>query len=250
MSASIAIQDLPQQNPKVKAIMSNLNHEIVATIPLKRLNCSFDIVNVDDHAQNLRDIVRQEARKNRADVIIVYAVRKVGCPSCREHALQLSELAQKDRRVHLMGVVKETGIADDVLLEFYQDYFGRHDLYKDEKWRVYKAMGNHKLSLRQAMLGFFRSRRRFREKNIKMPTSKSVGESLIQGGIVMFDREGDLHFAYNEEFKEFDMDMIAQVMVDIRRRRRAAKKTSSSIIPSITETSPDLSDSSLSAEEI
>lgn len=153
-------------------------------VPLKRVNCSFDVVNVAAETQSLREIVRQQARQNRADLVICYAIRQPGCVSCREKALQLVELAALDRRVHLMGIFKGTGDTNnhcehdnndnEVLLEFYQDYFGRHTLYRDDKWKIYQAMGNKRLSLRQALVGFFRSRRRYRERNITMGTKKKT----------------------------------------------------------------------------
>lgn len=207
------------------------------SVPLQRLNCSFDVVSVaiERESSSLRDLVREQARKNRADLVIVYAVRQPGCFSCREHAMQLVELAQSDRRVHLMGIVKETGVADDVLLEFYQEYFGRHALYKDDKWKVYKAMGNKKLSLKQLILGFFRSQRRFREKNIQVPNMKK-GDSWLQGGMMMFDRSGDFHFAYNTEFQEIDMDLIGKAMTEARRQYRANKRSPSTTMSSSSST--------------
>jgi hypothetical protein len=190
-------------------------------VPLQNLNCSFDVVTPRE-TSSLKHIIKQHSKINHTDVTIMYAIRQPGCPSCREHGLQLQKFSSTDRRLALIGAVKETGKADEEILRFYQDYF-RNPIYKDEKWNVYKALGGRKLSFKQAFLGFLRSKKRFRRKNISI--GKHATEAFVQGGVLIFDREGQLRFAYNEEFKELDMELVASAVAETRRLSRS-KRTS------------------------
>lgn len=190
-------------------------------VPLQNLNCTFDVVTPRE-TSSLQQIIKQHSKINHADVTIMYTIRQPGCPSCREHGLQLSEFSVTDRKLALIGTVKETGKADEDILRFYQDNF-RNPIYKDEKWNVYKALGGRKLSFKQAFLGFLRSRKRFRRKKISM--GKHGTEAFIQGGVLIFDRDGQLRFAYNEEFKELDMELVASAVAETRHLSRSKRTT-------------------------
>ena len=100
------------------------------------------------------------------------------------------------------------------------------------------------------MVGFFRSQRRFREKNIQL-ASKKKGDSWLQGGLMMFDRAGEFQFAYNTEFQEFDMDLITKAMKETRRQYRTHKQissTASTSSASMTAVSIEESSSSMGDE--
>merc|ERR1711894_137469 len=79
--------------------------------------------------------------------------------------------------------------------------------------------------MKEAMLGFFRSRRRFRQKRIE--SGKCATEGFLQGGILIFDRHGNLTFAMKEDFQELDMELI-QAAVEETRRRSSSKKSKAS----------------------
>ena len=192
------------------------NKESLYKVPLQELNCSFDVVTTLPEMQPLQHVVKQHAKHNHADVTIMYAIRQPSCPSCREHGLQLQEFAAHDRKLALVGAVKETGVADQEILAFYQRFF-RNPIYKDPKWNVYKALGGHKISIRSTVLGIFRSMKRFHEKGIPLFHSGPAGESFLQGGILIFDKHGNLRYTYNEEFKEYDMDLVAAAVAETRR---------------------------------
>mmetsp|Transcript_4866 Transcript_4866/g.10092 ORF Transcript_4866/g.10092 Transcript_4866/m.10092 type:complete len:194 (-) Transcript_4866:295-876(-) len=140
--------------------------------------------------------------------------------------------------------LKETGKADEEILRFYQDYF-RNPLYVDEKWNVYKALGNQKLSMKRALFGLFRSQKRYRQKGIC--SGHCATEGFVQGGILIFDRDGELHFALQQEFKELDMELLAAGVDQARRRFRQKRKasvtgstlTSSTVSSSATVTSEE-----------
>lgn len=149
-------------------------------------------------AKSLSRTVRRLSRKQRSEVTVVFAVRKPGCGACREHGLQLTELAAEMKDVSFMGIVKETGADDAGLVEFYEDYF-HFPLYKDAKWEVYRAMGSRKLCVRRLMSGYFKAKKRLADKQICMSRS-FAGDTRLQGGVLIFDKNGTLRYACEENF--------------------------------------------------
>ena len=184
-------------------------------IPLQKVDCSFDLVTEIPGYIYLQDVVKRNAKQNRADVTIMYAIRQPSCPSCREHGLQLKDFAAKDHKLALIGAVKEAGTADVELLTFYQRFF-RNPIYKDEKWNVFKALGGRKMSIMEAVIGFMRSKKRFQRKGIPLVTKHRAGDSFMQGGVMIFDKNGELRFTYNTEFQEYDMDLVSAAVKEAR----------------------------------
>jgi AhpC/TSA antioxidant enzyme len=188
------------------------------------LNCSFGIVTErrEIGPRTVRSICQLSWKQWDADVTIIFAVRRAGCGACREHALQLNDIVSqlknesideeaslrsdapsvepllRTRQVELVGVVKETGVDDDALLDFYEKYFMKHQLYKDSKWQIYNAMGPRKLSVARLLTQTARLARRYRKKNIvNVPFG---GDIFTQGGVLIFDKEGVLRYAYLERY--------------------------------------------------
>jgi hypothetical protein len=126
---------------------------------------------------------------------------------------QLTQLAAQEKRLALWGILKETGVDDVGLLDFYEKYF-RFPLYKDPKWLVYKAMGNRKITLKSLMKGLLKSRGRYKKKNIDQTTG---GEGWVQGGLLIFDRNGQLRFGSEENFgHELNLDELAAAIRQCR----------------------------------
>ena len=98
--------------------------------------------------------------------------------------------------VAFCGVVKETGVDDSGLLDFYGSYY-KFNLYKDGAWKLYKAMGERKISWTNLFKGIWKMRKRQSDKGI---SGNLVGEGWIQGGVLVFDSSGTLRYAYEEEF--------------------------------------------------
>lgn len=129
---------------------------------------------------------------------------------------QLSELATRhfDDKFGLWGIVKETNVDDQGLLDFYQQYF-TFDIYRDELLATYEAMGNRMIRLTtwnpiRWYRGFWDLTSRLQQKNIK---GNLKGEGMLQGGILFFDKAGVLQFAYEEEIgDEFDVEEILAVL--------------------------------------
>jgi hypothetical protein len=103
----------------------------------------------------------------------------------------------------LFGVVKETGVDDEGLADFYTNFYP-FPLYRDEQLSFYKALGNHKLVSSfpwnpfKIVKGFSWVRQasnRVGEKNI---TGNLTGEGFTKGGVILFGKDGTQKYAYLE----------------------------------------------------
>merc|ERR1712232_1500933 len=128
--------------------------------------------------------------------------------------------ASEDKKIRLVAAIKETGeqFVDQALIDFYQDYF-HHPMYKDPHWKVFKAMGGGKIStssiLKRASSVFKRIRSKGIESNIK-----GDGDFWTKGGVLIFNRKGELKYAQYERFgKELDMVAIKDAIHSIRAER-------------------------------
>jgi hypothetical protein len=183
------------------------NARLFDEIPLIPLNCTFGVVN-EKSPVSFKSALRQESKLTggkRADVSIVFVVRRPGCVGCREHGLQLTELAREQKDVSFWGIVKETGVETDGILTFFKDYF-HFPLYKDEKWRTYKAMGDRKLSPLTAIKRALAARSRWAKKGIA--NEFKAGDIWVQGGVLLF-KNGKLRYACQEDYgRELDINHI------------------------------------------
>jgi hypothetical protein len=193
-------------------------------IPLNLINCSFGIVRTQDQPTTLQSIVKSQRKATGVDAVVVFAVRTPGCAACREHGVQLSEwvskyskLSKKHPSVSLIGIVKESGTpaTDEALLNFYQDYF-HHPICQDSKWQVYQALGGRKLSIWKVLCRLRKARQRWASKNI---INQPQGEVWMQGGVLVFDKRGDLqHVMYEKFSKMFDTEALDVVVHNIKQQ--------------------------------
>jgi hypothetical protein len=100
----------------------------------------------------------------------------------------------------VFGVIKETGVDDEGLLEFVLQFPDK--LYRDTTLAFYEAMGGRKLSIMSMLYKFVVKRaemkelgKRMKEKNLK---GNLKGEGKKQGGLVIFDKNGDPKYAFLE----------------------------------------------------
>jgi len=124
---------------------------------------------------------------------------------CREQGQQLTDLVTDKTRpldgFELFGLVKETGVDDQGLTEFYKDSFN-FPLYKDEALVFYNEFyGMRKLKLTtwnplRLYRGYKDMSKRLKEKTLE---GNLVGEGLVQGGIIIFGKDGKPKYAYEEE---------------------------------------------------
>ena len=127
-----------------------------------------------------------------------------------------------------MATTKETGPDDQGLLEFYQDYFNSYPIYKDEKWELYKAMGGKTIGFFKLLSGVLKANKRWKEKKIeKSKTNHKSKVAWMTGGVLVFDRAGELVYVLEEKVgEEFDMEQI-QLAIQEARLRNVADTNSS-----------------------
>lgn len=194
-----------------EALLKNV--KCLLSLPLVPLNCSFGVVS-EAQTMPLNKMLRKERKKTHSNVTILFAVRRPGCPACREQAMQLSEFAAKDGDIALVATIKETGPDDQDILDFYEKYF-RHSIYKDSQWGIYKAMGSRKISGFGFIKGLVKSLQRYQQKNIDYTVGKSDG--WMQGGLLIFDKRGNLRYVYEETFgDEIDLELLESAVAEAR----------------------------------
>jgi thiol-disulfide isomerase/thioredoxin len=185
-------------------------------VPLIPMNCSFGIVTKKpEQVQPLQTAVKNQCRQDSTDVAIVFAVRRPGCGFCREHGLQLTQLA-KEEDLAMLAVVKGDSTLDENLLEFRRDYF-RFPIVQDEKWLLYKFMGDKVLSVGNILKSFMGSAgKRHAKKNI-VTRHNSEEDGKTAGGILILDKTGEIKYAYEELFgEELDIEAIRGAIHAIR----------------------------------
>lgn len=168
------------------------------------------------------------AQASSTDVSLAFVVRRPGWVLCREHGQQLSELVASFHKdtVSLWGIVKETNVDDAGLADFYHDYF-TFSLYRDVNLQVYKSLGNRKLSLHtwnpwKLWRGYRELSKRLNKKGL---SGNLKGEGIVQGGVLVFDKQGILRFAYQEETgSELQMDEVQEAIDALRKEQQQANK--------------------------
>lgn len=127
-----------------------------------------------------------------------------------------SELMKKFK---MWGVVKETGVDDEGLSKFYNDYF-TYPLYKDEGLVLYNEFfGQRKIKLTtynpfKLYKGYTDMNKRLKEKSGL--DGNMTGEGMIQGGLIIFDKEGNVRYAYEEIIgDELMIDDIVAALDDV-----------------------------------
>lgn len=194
-------------------------------IPLVPVNCSFGVVTEkEDNKIPLQPMTRKERRVTGTDVTVLFAIRRPGCGACREHGLQLTELA-KQEKVCVVGAIKETGVDNAALLDFYDTYF-HFPIYKDAKWDIYHAMGGRKISTWKVLTNTSKLLKRWKQKNIvNIPFG---GDIWTQGGVLIFDKQGELRYCFYENFgDEYDMDELRNAIQEARRSPSCSAESSS-----------------------
>ena len=184
-------------------------------VPLVPVDASFGLIEPKTKkALALQPAVRKEQKREHSDVLVLFAVRNVGCCGCREHAQQVLELADIPN-VSVAAVVKETGVDDETLLTFHQDFFGRKTMYKDEKWMVFKSMGGGKLGVGALLMGIVGLKKRASKK--KIAAGRMKGDFWTKGGVLVFNKKGRVVFTLREKFgAEFDMKAIREAIEKAR----------------------------------
>jgi AhpC/TSA antioxidant enzyme len=195
------------------------NIDIIRKTQLTPIDCSFGTVTEKSFdKKSFPTMLREERKrltlKRDSGVMLVFAIRRPGCASCRLNGRILTDIAQKEK-VGCVGIIKETGVADANLIGLYESYF-RHPIYKDEKWRVYEAMGSRKMSVFK-LVGKLPKLSSIYNKH-KIENIPFGGDLLTQGGVLVFDRDGNLRYTFYERYGEFfDEAVLIQVIEESKK---------------------------------
>ena len=101
----------------------------------------------------------------------------------------------------MFGIVKEIAVDDVGLLDFHDTYFP-YPLYLDPTQQFYQALGGRKITTLRTW-NPWRLYRGFQEMKARLASKKGlegnmVGEGLVQGGVIVLDRHGDVRAVYQE----------------------------------------------------
>jgi len=105
------------------------------------------------------------------------------------------------KKYKLFGTVKEVGVDDEGLSVFYNDHY-KFPLYKDDDLVVYNDFfGKRKIKLTtynpfKLYSGYKDMTKRLKDKKLD---GNMKGEGLVQGGVIIFDKNGKARYAYEED---------------------------------------------------
>jgi len=119
----------------------------------------------------------------------------------------------------IFGVVKETSVKG--LGEFIQRYFRNYPVYCDKTYAFYSALGDRKVGLGTllnplSLMGIICDAfQRIKEKGIT--GNVTAGEGVVQGGIILFDKNAKPMAMYPEETgKDLRVADLAKALAAIR----------------------------------
>jgi hypothetical protein len=125
----------------------------------------------------------------------------------------------------MFGVVKETGVDDAGLIEFHSKYF-QYQLYCDKSYAFYRALGDRKVGLRMlwnplSLIAI--ACETFQRIQSKEINGNLKGEGLVQGGIIVFGKDGKPKCVYEEDTgSDIPVADIVSALKAIRREQRSS----------------------------
>ena len=181
---------------------------------LRPLDISFGHVREKDETIDVRHASQQVVRRAiveapKAKASICFVVKRPGCILCYEQGAALSELLAEfsENQVAAWAVVKEV-VDPEGVLNLYEKYF-KFPFFLDAKRALYTALGERRIQL--FSMDIFKIgmlKKRCKDKGIEGNTS-GKGESMILGGVIVFDRLGNIRYAHQEQFAhELPVDEI------------------------------------------
>lgn len=144
-----------------------------------------------------------------------------GCKLCREQALFLKFLFQNHpkevRGFNIIGIVKELCDNGESLMDFHDNYFP-FPIYHDAKRTIYEALGSRKVKISttlKLMNPFSDTSKRIKK---NMITGNFSGEPFLQGGVLIFKKDGEIAFKYEEKTGfELPVSDIAAALDTVRK---------------------------------
>ena len=200
--------------PLPKAVMKSI--PAIYEERLVPLDLRFGIVREILHkkmsvAQANQKAIRERQFASRAKASVCFVIRKPGCIICKEQGQILSNMISSfsNNKVTAWAVIKEINVDNDRLLEMYQKHFN-YPFFLDSKKKMYKALGNRKPNFFKVLLRMKQSLKRIKSQKHIEGTIFSPGEGITLGGILIFDEEGQIRYAFHEKSggTEFPIDQI------------------------------------------
>jgi hypothetical protein len=100
--------------------------------------------------------------------------------------------------VGAFACVKEIDVDNEGLLGLYQSYF-RFPFFRDTNWNIYKVLGDRRVNILTALWRYKSAKARWESKGLS-GNMIGKGEGMLLGGVMVFDRKGELQYAYKEKF--------------------------------------------------
>ncbi|KAG7342958.1 AhpC/TSA antioxidant enzyme [Nitzschia inconspicua] len=191
--------EFPLPEPLVKSMPK------IYETQLEPIDMRFGIIRKERHSISVRKC-NEKALSTRpftrgAKASVAFLVKRPGCIICKEQGLMLQELVQSfpENRVAAWAVVKEIDVDNDGLTALYQDFF-RYPFFLDKKMKLYKAMGKNFINPFKFFYNIWKNgvRKRTADKGIE-GSFIGKGEGLILGGVLIFDADGNICYAYQEK---------------------------------------------------
>ena len=175
-----------------------LTETLKASLP--ELFCAPLIPLTFDHDNNTID--SSQAPTNFANVLksvtdrptLCLVLRRPGCCFCREDGVELTKLERKEN-VNLVGIVKN--LNDNKGLRFFHKRYFPFPIFRDVDLQTIKTLGNRTVGW---------DIRKFNYPNNKRVLKKGIHFNMkgwldsVQGGVLIFDRNGDLRYAFHEMY--------------------------------------------------
>lgn len=133
---------------------------------------------------------------------------------CFEQGQALSELIDEFpcNQVAAWAVIKEINVDNEGLLHLYQNFF-HFPFFLDSKRALYSVMGDRRITNPFPLFLRYREiRSRLNKKSVK-GNMIGAGEGLLLGGVLIFNRKGELRYAHPEIFlQELPVDIIREAL--------------------------------------
>lgn len=118
----------------------------------------------------------------------------------------------------LFGTVKEVGVDDEGLAEFHNEHFA-FPLFRDNGLVLYNNFFG-KRSIKLTTYNPMKLYRGYKDMNKRLKEKKLdgnlKGEGMIQGGLILFDKNGEAKYAYEEEIgSPINIDDVVAALKDL-----------------------------------
>jgi peroxiredoxin len=202
---------------------------------LRPLDISFGLVREKDETLDVRHASQHVVRRAivnkapKAKATVCFVVKRPGCVLCFEQGAALSDLISEfaDHQVGAWAVIKEV-VDPEGILNLHQQYF-KFPFFLDAKMALYTALGGRRIKLfSKNILKLGMLKKRCKDKGIE-GNILGKGEGMILGGVIVFDRRGNIRYAHQEEFShELPVDEIRAAIRQVVDEETLSKRSTAS----------------------